>query len=359
MMRFTIAGVAALFLTLSGSPAARQAAAQAIPDDFSITLARTTCFGECPAYAVTIYAKGNVTYEGKKFVRVEGRRSTSISVEAVAALLATVTRIRFFDLEDQYRVIRTADGSAIDVTDLPTTFVMVTQDGRSKQVLDYFGAPASLRQLEQQIDRTARTKQWISLDEATFRQMLSEGWSPSVDERAELLRKALQDDDAGVIKALLANGADPNRQYYGTTTPLMMAQSAAAARVLLEAGANPLTRTARGVTALMYAVHFAPDLAETLLQAGAPPDDVDLYGTTPLYKAACAGNAGVVKLLLTRGADPTRHPDSESALECARSGRDYERLYPQKLLNPNPPFVKEFDSVIALLERALATRRRK
>ena len=357
-MRSATAGLIVVLLTFSVS-AARQAAPQAVPDDFVITLARTTCFGECPAYAVSIDAKGNVTYEGKKFVRVEGRRTARVPAEAVAALVATVTRIQFFDLEDQYRVIRTADGSAFDVTDLPTTSVMVTQDGRSKHVLDYLGAPASLRQLEQQIDRTARTKQWISLDETTLRQMLSEGWSPSVDERAELLRKALQDDDAGVIKALLANGADPNRQYYGTTTPLMMAQSAAAAKVLLEAGANPLTRTARGKTALMYAVHFAPDLSETLLQAGVPPDDADIYLTTPLYEAACVGNAGVVKLLLARGADPTRHPDGESALECARSGRDYERRFPQKLLNPNPPFVKEFDSVIALLERALATRRRK
>jgi len=356
-MRSTIAGFVVVVLEVCVS-AERQTVAPVVPDDFSITLARTTCFGECPAYAVTIDANGNVRYEGKKFVRVAGRQNGHIPVEAVAALVETVRRIRFFELEEEYRVIRTADGGAIDVSDLPTTFVMVTQDGRSKQVLDYLGAPASLRQLEQQIDRTARTKQWISLDEATFRQMLSEGWSPSVEERAELLRKALQDDDANVIKALVANGADPNRQYYGTTTPLMMAQSAAAAKVLLEAGANPLTRTARGLTALMYAVHFAPDLSETLLQAGVPPDDPDLYGTTPLYKAACAGNAGVVKLLLARGADPTRHPDGESALECARSGRDYERLYPQKLLNSNPPFVKEFDSVIALLERAIVTRRR-
>lgn len=357
-MRSTIAGLVVVLLGVCVS-AEHQSVAPLVPDDFAITLARTTCFGECPAYAVTIDAKGNVTYEGKKFVRVAGRQSAHISLEAVAALVETVRRMRFFELEEEYRVIRTPDGGAIDVTDRPTTFVMVTQDGRSKQVLDYLGAPASLRQLEQQIDRMAHTKQWISVDEATFRQMLNEGWSPSVDECAELLRKALQDDDAGVIKALLANGADPNRQYFGTTTPLMMAQSAAAAKVLLEAGANPLSRTARGVTALMYAVHFAPDLSETLVQAGVPPDDADLYGTTPLYKAACVGNAGVVKLLLARGADPTRHPDGESALECARSGRDYERLYPQKLLNSNPPFVEDFNSVIAFLERALVTRTRR
>jgi len=51
------------------------AAPQGISDDFVIMLVRSTCFGECPAYAVSIDAKGNVTYEGKKFVTSRRTRS--------------------------------------------------------------------------------------------------------------------------------------------------------------------------------------------------------------------------------------------------------------------------------------------
>ena len=354
MFRSSIPVAGAAFVV---SLAALQSAPQTVPDDFVIKLERTSCFGACPVYSVTIDAKGAVTYEGKKFVRVGGRQTDQIPASRVAELAATVDRIRFFELDDQYQVIRNADGTMTSVTDLPTTLVTVTLAGRSKVIIDYLGAPESLKQLEKQVDETARTKRWISLDEATLRQMVRDGWTPSAEERAELLRKALQDDDADVIKALLQNGADPNRLYDGTTTPLMMVQSAAAARALLDAGANPLARNGNGASPLIQAVNYAPDLTEVLLKAGTPADQADSYGITPLLQAACAGNARVVKLLLERGADPTRHPSGESALECARSGKDYARAYAG--LNSHPPFVADFDAVITLLEQALARRQRK
>lgn len=174
---FLIAGVA--LIAVAASSMASNAGPQAIPDDFVITLTRSTCFGECPAYAVTIEAKGNVTYEGKKFVRVEGRQTDRVPVARVAALAATVERIRFFELDERYRFIHTPDGGAISIDDRPTTFVVVTSAGRSKQVEDYIGAPESLKQLEKQIDETARTKRWVKLDESTFRQLIRGGWSPS------------------------------------------------------------------------------------------------------------------------------------------------------------------------------------
>lgn len=127
-------------------------AAQAIPDDFVIKLERTACFGACPVYSVTIDARGNVTYDGTRFVRIAGRQTDRIPLSRVAALLETVDRILFFDLEDRYRQL---------ITDLPTTFVTVTRDGRSKRVEDYFGAPKTLKDLERQIDDAAGTTRWI------------------------------------------------------------------------------------------------------------------------------------------------------------------------------------------------------
>jgi hypothetical protein len=353
-----IAGVA--LIAVAASSMAFSTGPQAIPDDFVITLTRSTCFGECPAYAVSVDAKGNVTYEGKKFVRVEGRQTDRVPVARVAALAATVERIRFFELDERYRFIHTPDGRAISISHRPTTFVMVTSAGRSKHIEDYIGAPESLKQLEKQIDETARTKRWITLDERTLRQMIRDGWSPSAEERSELLRKALQADDVSVIRVLLENGADPKEANYRTNTmPLMMVRSAAAARALIEAGANPLALNQIGETALSRAVYLAPDVSELLLNAGVRADQPDWYGRTPLGQAACGGNAGVVKLLLARGADPTRHPAGESALECARQSQGYEGLYPQRLIDTDPPFIKDFDTVIALLEQALAKRQRK
>jgi hypothetical protein len=139
----------------------------AVADDVVIKLERTPCFGSCPVYSVSIDAKGNVTYEGKKFVRVAGRRTDRVPVSAVAALLGTADHIGFFDLREFYRSVRNADGSETIVTDLPTTFVTITRAGRTKRVEDYYGAPEGLKALQQQIDETARTTRWIQPDERT------------------------------------------------------------------------------------------------------------------------------------------------------------------------------------------------
>src|SRR5262245_33660488 len=355
----SVASVAAVaVVALAASSRASQSAPEAVPDDFAITLARTSCVGACPVYAVSIDAKGTVKYEGKKFVRVTGAQSDQIPVSRVAELLATVDRIRFFELDDRYRVIRNADGTATMVTDLPTTFITVTRGGKTKSIEDYVGAPEALKQFEKQIDEAARTKRWVTVDEPMLRQMVREGWMPSAEERTRLLRMALQDDDVAVINALLQNGADPNVILEGTsTTPLMMARSAAVARVLIAAGANPHVQSSDGDTTLRYAVEYAPDLTEVLLKSGVPADQPDVHGLSPLWHAACVGNAEVVKLLLGRGADPARHPPGESALECARSRKDYARVYPN--LNAHLPYVVDFDRVIVLLEQALARRQHK
>ena len=44
-----------------------------IPADALIRLQRTSCYGPCPIYTVAIDARGTVTNEGERFVRVVGR----------------------------------------------------------------------------------------------------------------------------------------------------------------------------------------------------------------------------------------------------------------------------------------------
>jgi len=111
-----------------------------VPGDTVITLERTTCGGECPAYRVSIDARGNVVYEGTEFVRVKGLQRDQISVAHVTALLETATRIGFFELREQYRFIQNPDATQRIVTDLPTALTAETpatpETGASLSVLD-------------------------------------------------------------------------------------------------------------------------------------------------------------------------------------------------------------------------------
>jgi len=336
-------------LAVSGS---RTLGQEGVPEDVVITLERTICFGECPVYTVSIDANGNVAYEGKQFVRVEGRQTDRIPISQVAALLETADRIGFFKLRDHYRA---------NVTDLPTKFVTITRNGRTKRIEDYLGAPSGLQELEKQIDEVARTKRWVRIDEQTLRELVIDGWSPSLEERSELLRKALRHDDVEVIKELLAIGADANVLYPGTNTPpLMMVWSAAAARVLLDAGANPIAKSDGGGTPLGWAVCLEPEVTEVLIKAGVPADQpADSDGRTALWLASCRGNAGVVQLLLNAGANPDARHGGMSAIECARKGREATQARPSSILDGTPLFVPDFDRVIELLGQALATRRPK
>src|SRR3954470_3094601 len=160
------ARVASVLLLAIASTAAAQT--RTMPADTVIRLQRTSCFGTCPAYAVTIDATGSVTYEGERNVRVVGQETAGIAPASIARLLQVADRVQFFALRDAY------DG---DITDLPTTYVSITAGGRTKKVKDYYGAPPGLKELEDAIDAAARTKRWIFLEDDTLDALVGSGWS--------------------------------------------------------------------------------------------------------------------------------------------------------------------------------------
>ena len=123
------------------------------PPAVVITLQRTACFGACPDYTVRITGDGRVSYEGRRFVRVKGRRTVRISPAAVAALVEEFQRTHYFDLKDEYTA---------RITDMPTTTTSIRIGSRFKRVVDYYGAPPELTALENRIDEVAGSRRWVS-----------------------------------------------------------------------------------------------------------------------------------------------------------------------------------------------------
>jgi hypothetical protein len=344
-------------LVFAALVAATPVAAQEIPDDFLVTLERTACFGDCHVYTVTIDARGNVAYEGKESVRVPGKATDRVAITRVRGLMDTIERIGFFKFSERYVAIRNPDGTETIVTDLPTTFVTVTSEGRRKRVEHYVGGPLGLKQLEREIDAATNTRRWTRIDGPTLRQLAADGHVPPPRERDEMLSKALLYDDVDVITTLLDLGVDPNAPIgEGDFLPLVMLESASAARALIAAGASVVARDERGESALGRAASRPPELTDVLLKAGAPADlQVDLDGSTALIWAASLGNIGVVRLLLAAGANPFHRARDSSALEAARKGRESERQRRFPRLEPGR-FVQDFDGVIAALEEATKKR---
>lgn len=125
-------------------------------NSLQITLERGVCFGACPDYTVTVHGDGRVVFEGRRFVAKEGRQEATISRNAVRALYAKFRAADFYALKDEYRA---------QVTDLPTYVVTLSVDGRTKRVLDYggemMGMPKPVTELQDAIDETAGTRQWV------------------------------------------------------------------------------------------------------------------------------------------------------------------------------------------------------
>lgn len=124
-----------------------------------IVMTRTVCYGFCPAYTLRIDGEGRVRYEGRQFVNVVGTQEAAIPRQDVERLLARFDEIGFDGLRDAYRS---------NVTDLPTTTISLTRNGRTKTVLDYGGTgagmPAAVRELQREIDRVAGSARWVLRD---------------------------------------------------------------------------------------------------------------------------------------------------------------------------------------------------
>lgn len=117
-----------------------------------ITLERTSCFGNCPDYSVTLLGDGRVFYEGRNFVRVKGIRQGSVDTGQLQALVDDFEKAGFFGFNDEYTA---------QVSDLPTKTTSISIGGEYKKVINYYGAPQILTQLEDKIDEVAGTRKWV------------------------------------------------------------------------------------------------------------------------------------------------------------------------------------------------------
>lgn len=138
-------------------PSSRRVAVQPqqVRQPVILTLERTACFGACPMYKLTVYGNGKVVYEGKRFVKVTGTHTTTISQSAVRKLVAEFQRLQYFQLPDSY-----TGGH----TDAPSAITSLSMGKQQKTVNHYLAspnAPAKLTALENKIDVVVNSNQWI------------------------------------------------------------------------------------------------------------------------------------------------------------------------------------------------------
>lgn len=127
--------------------------------EVEIQFQRSTCYGSCPSYKLSIHGDGRVEYEGLKFVKREGHKEGKLSSADLRRLVSQFEKAQFLSI-DQFSE---KSCTCTVCTDMPTVITELRARGISHRVEHYYGcrcAPKSLWDLEETIDKIARTEQW-------------------------------------------------------------------------------------------------------------------------------------------------------------------------------------------------------
>ena len=165
--------------------------------------------------------------------------------------------------------------------------------------------------------------------------------SAQTDTSRDALFLALQRGASGEVGRLLASGVSPNLVDADGTPALMAATlfaDAETVELLLKRGADPNKADASGSTALMWAVSDE-EKVRLLVARGANVNAKSTTERTPLLVAASLPRtAGVLRILLDRGAD-LRAQDRAGATALALAVRsadvDVVRFLVERGLDPN------------------------
>lgn len=247
----------------------------------------------CPTYSVEIRGDGDVTFHGDRaelLSRVythDGHRDESVLITGthhakltrrdVVMLLDKFRQADFFSLKNEYSA-GGSDGETINIS--------LWVDGITKKVTDYggleAGMPEVVRGLEDAIDQTAGVDRWTAGNAETWPALLSEKWDFKAQskENRQLFQSVIAHQSADLIQQFLAAGAP--------------------ALAMDENGMGPLVSAAEAGD-----LHLVKQM---MRDKGHLPS---VLLNSALSASARSGNAEMVELFLSRGADVNWHPPHE------------------------------------------------
>lgn len=143
-----------------------QTVTENIPNDLLITLERSQCYGQCPAYKLMVKSDGAVLFEGLAFTKVEGNAEDKISGEKINQLIKAFENADYFNLNGKY-----GTQNCYQWTDHDSATTSIQINGKKKEIDHYQGCKegsekfkeelSKLTDLENKIDEIVETKRWI------------------------------------------------------------------------------------------------------------------------------------------------------------------------------------------------------
>jgi len=126
------------------------------PSKLVSSYTKTRCMGTCPAFTFKVHANGNAFYYGEYNVTRIGSWTTVLSNSKLEEIKSIFESNDFFSLQDRYYS---------EISDLQTIQVEYNTDLNSKKVLDYYGAPQELKQLELELEMLIDNLNWKKIQD--------------------------------------------------------------------------------------------------------------------------------------------------------------------------------------------------
>ncbi len=105
-------------------------------DSLIISFEKTPCFGRCPVYKIKVFESGFAIYEGLNFAERLGIFSATLSKDKIEKVYELARKTDFFELDSLY--------NDPYVSDLPSTIIMLSQNGVKKRIVSRINAPEKL-----------------------------------------------------------------------------------------------------------------------------------------------------------------------------------------------------------------------
>ncbi len=132
-----------------------------------VSMLRTTCFGPCPSYRVTLSSDGRISFDGLAQVQTKGKASGHATPTQIAAIRRALKAADLPSLRSSYATRK--DGCGPLMMDMNGVKITVPGSQGSKTVDFYYGCRGAIAnkvrpridQLAKTIDKELDTARWI------------------------------------------------------------------------------------------------------------------------------------------------------------------------------------------------------
>ena len=285
----------------------------------TIALARSGCYGNCPSYTVTVSANG-IVFDGGYFVVARGKHTDSIDADDVRKLARSFVAADFYSLDASYSAV---------VTDMPGRLLSITIDGQKKEVEDYVGSwvgmPSVVTELEDAVDKLARTERWVSGSDGLVEALEAEKFNFQSFDAQVMLKAAASRGCTATVREFLAAGV-PLKPL----APPMPKQPYMSAPLAEVGWLNAASGHLGALQVLINAKASEDDQSDKDLALVGAAGSGDLTATQALIAYGANPNADLSKLTVT---------DSSGGMTAGERGAGSVLIYAAK--SGNPDIVRE------------------